>query len=712
MDILKESTMEIGATSARVVSGRGAHIEYRRDIDGIRALSIIVVVLFHAGVPHMLGGFIGVDVFFVISGYLIGTLLIKEISSDSFSFAKFYARRAKRILPPLFTVLAFSSVVAVAFWSPIELEKYAGYSAATVLSISNVLFARAADYFAAGTELNPLLMTWSLGVEEQFYIVFPVLLLSIRRLTTSYQNLILGSVIACSFVLSVWATDNYPLPSFYLLPTRAWELGGGILVVLFERRNRIALRGPVANWLGLLGAVLILYPVFTYTKETRFPGVGALSPVIGAVLLICSRDGWVNRFLGCKPMVGIGLVSYSWYLWHWPLLSFARSFADRELPLSSALIVCVLALILATLTYYIVESKFRKSATRPAHLLWRYAVIMITFSACDACVFAVRGLPARYDPLLSRYESEIEELSSDKCLIGYGRVHVKDGAVCRWPASLPTTIAVFGDSHAAAITPALRLKATSSGGGLVQITKSSCPPLKGVSRYVPSHPMHFLECLRFNQEALASITADRRITTVVLAAFWSIPFSEGSYQRPGQEGQSLTLAESRANFLLGLEETIVLLRNDGKEVIVLNDAPYLPIDPVRNVLAHVIPGRGALAALVAGARMDYRLHVDRLEATMNDTYADSVIQRQTTGIDGVSSFNLKNGLCDSTTCKFADGVDLYYVDRQHLSIAGAIRATSAMAWDAPARNYSEAIGSQGSSGDVKEILGRNGKDLQ
>lgn len=616
----------------------------------------------------------------MISGYLIGTMLLKEMAAGTFTFSRFYARRAKRILPPLFTVLGFSSLVAVAFLAPRELKSFAGNCAATVFSVSNIVFARTADYFASSTELNPLLMTWSLGVEEQFYIFFPILLIAIRRRASSAQATVIGVIVLASFFLSIWATKYYPSLAFYLLPTRAWELGAGILLFLFENRGRTAPPRFVLNALGILAAALILYPVMAFTKTTPFPGAAALFPVLGAVLLIYCREGWVNRFLSSKPMVGIGLVSYSWYLWHWPVLSFARTFADRDIPIATALSLCALSLVLAVLTYRTVESRFRRSKTSPAPLLLRYLIGSMIFMAFAAAVLAGGGFPARFGASLAAVESDVKRLASDECLVGYGKSRLPTSATCHELHGSSTAVAIIGDSHAAAVAAAIRSRSQASGRGFVQWTKSSCPPLAGVSRYMQNHPRHFQECLTFNQNVLAAIARDDSIKTVLLGAFWSIPFYEGSYQRPGQNGANISAEHNRENFLFGLTETIHALRRSGKQIVILLDAPFLPVDPVRSEFAQLIPGRHALGALFSNTKMNPKLGVDRHEATIKDSDVDKIILEQAMGGEGVSSYNLKDGLCDSQTCKIVDGDAVYYVDRQHLSLAGAMRATAALTW--------------------------------
>ena len=286
---------------------------YRADIDGLRAIAVLSVVAYHVGLPPFSGGFVGVDIFFVISGYLIGGIVEREMRAGIFSFAGFYARRARRLLPALAGVLLFSYGAAALLLAPSETIDYAKSAIATIFAASNILFWKGGGYFSPAAELNPLLMTWSLGVEEQFYIFFPIVLALLLRLRGQRVFVGLAVLSAASLALSVWAVRHAPTGAFYLLPARAWELGAGILLVLKPPRVGPAL----ADGLGIAGLALLLVPIFGYDAHTSFPGLTAVPPVLGTVLLIAVPQSRINRFvLSAPPLVLLGLISYSWYLWH------------------------------------------------------------------------------------------------------------------------------------------------------------------------------------------------------------------------------------------------------------------------------------------------------------------------------------------------------------------------------------------------------------
>jgi peptidoglycan/LPS O-acetylase OafA/YrhL len=390
---------------------------YRPDIDGLRALAILSVVLYHAGVPRITGGFTGVDIFFVISGYLIGGQIYSELHAGSFSYLSFYRRRAKRILPAYFAVLIFILLAALVLLSPMEAAQTARSAFAATLSASNVLFWATANYFAPKTELNPVLMTWSLGIEEQFYAIIPLLMVLLARFR---RNLLLPAVLAIcalSFFFAWSLLGRYPMLVFYLLPARAWELGAGVALAAAElcRKNN-ALPAPAAQLLSLIGLGSMLVPVYLLTAATPFPGPAALPSVFGTALVIAVPASWINRRLLSLPqLVFIGKVSYSWYLWHWPLLALLRVLYDGTPPRAASLVTVAAALAVAVLSYYLIEQPFRRSAWPPIPLLLRYAVAGGVLLAVCAAIWFSHGAPRRF-PALAGMEAAGQALSADPCL--------------------------------------------------------------------------------------------------------------------------------------------------------------------------------------------------------------------------------------------------------------------------------------------------------
>lgn len=297
-------------------------MKYRAEIDGLRALAVVPVILFHAGFELFSGGFVGVDVFFVISGYLITTILIEDIESKRFSIINFYERRARRILPALFFVMLMCIPFAWMWMLPSQMEDFSQSLIAVSLFASNIWFWRESGYFDTAAEEKPLLHTWSLAVEEQYYLIFPIFLILAWRFGKNRVFWMIVVMAAISLLMSEWGWRKHPTANFYLLPTRAWELFAGSIAAFVVHKQGVQKNNPLA----LAGLAAIVFSIFFYDEATPFPSVYALVPVLGVVLLVlyADKDTFTAKLLSTKGFVGIGLMSYSAYLWHQPLFAFAR----------------------------------------------------------------------------------------------------------------------------------------------------------------------------------------------------------------------------------------------------------------------------------------------------------------------------------------------------------------------------------------------------
>ena len=341
-------------------------MRYRPEIDGLRAIAVAAVILFHAGFALFGGGFVGVDVFFVISGFLITSIIVEELKTGRFSVVRFYERRARRILPALFTVMAACVPFAYSLLSPDDLKDFAQSLAAICLFASNVLFWGESGYFDTQAELKPLLHTWSLAVEEQFYVVFPLLLLAVWRLGRKFLLALIGVIAVVSLVTSVDEVRNFPSAAFYLLPSRAWQLLVGALASLVaDRWPSAALRQPAVRLaseaFGWGGMAMIVMALFLFDEQTPFPGLNAALPTVGTVLVLlgASDRTSVGRMLAWRPLVGLGLISYSAYLWHQPLFAFTKHALLADLPTDLAIVLCAVTIVLACLSWRYVEQPFR-----------------------------------------------------------------------------------------------------------------------------------------------------------------------------------------------------------------------------------------------------------------------------------------------------------------------------------------------------------------
>ena len=338
-------------------------IKYRSEIDGLRALAILPVIFFHAGFGIFSGGFVGVDIFFVISGYLITTIIIKELNNNTFSIKRFYERRARRILPALIFVILISSIISFIFLTKSELGSYFKSVIATLLFFSNFYFYKTTPYFQSESDLEPLLHTWSLSIEEQFYIIFPITLLLFHKFFKRYIFLMLIFGFAASlFICQFLALKTGGTLNFYFTFSRAWELALGAICAHILIYKNLSYSTLIKNLLSTIGIILIIFSIFFFSRQTVFPSFYTLVPTIGTslIILFADRDTFINKILSIKFFVGIGLISYSLYLWHQPLLAFGRIYLDEFSNLSKLSLILI-SLILSYLTFLFIETPFRKN---------------------------------------------------------------------------------------------------------------------------------------------------------------------------------------------------------------------------------------------------------------------------------------------------------------------------------------------------------------
>lgn len=522
-------------------------MQYRPEIDGLRAIAVLPVIFFHAGFSWFSGGYVGVDVFFVISGYLITSIIIEEIVKDDFSVVRFYERRARRILPALFFVLLFCVPFALAWMTESEFDVFAKSFFAIALFASNIFFWKEENYFSPPAEENPLLHTWSLAVEEQFYIFFPLLLLSLwryglGRLFGAILFMSLGSLF-----LAELGWRNFPGANFYLLPTRAWELGLGALCALLLRGREI----KSSACLSVTGLLLILSSVFLFDNVTPFPSVATLVPVLGAGLIILfAKDNCVARLLSSKLLVAIGLLSYSAYLWHQPIFAFSRlrGFYDGSFVVISFLV--FLVFLFAYISWRFIERPFRNkkfiSTSRGAMGLSFVFFFSLIF-------FAGSAMGGLYDWRFSkdqvRWISEIESLKeSRKKLIRAGTCQYNgieqslSDFLNQWDCKgnqSGAAVGLYGDSHSADKALVLR----SAGVDFMQIGGAHCPLLPGDTRnpYCNKILERFLSEAGHNMTdtvLLANRYDEKELTSEVLSrvfSFWGDRFDNVVFFSPMPE---------------------------------------------------------------------------------------------------------------------------------------------------------------------------------
>ena len=428
-------------------------LNYRREIDGLRAFAVVQVILFHAGFSVFNGGYVGVDVFFVISGYLITSILIAELQKGEFSILRFYERRVRRILPALF-VIVFSCLPFAYFWMlPPQLEDFSQSLLAVLTFSSNILFWQEEGYFAATVELKPLLHTWSLAVEEQYYLLFPIFMIFVWRFGRKVVFWTVIAITLVSFILAEWGSRIDATASFYLIPFRAWELFAGSLCA-FLSVDRTPYR---SNSLAGIGLAMIVFSIFAYDVNTPFPGIYAVVPVAGTVLVIlfASQETWVAKLLSMRVFVGLGLISYSAYLWHQPLFAFARLRSANEPSAMLMIGLSVAALLLAWATWYFIEQPFRRKngsfvATR------RGLVAVGSVTGVMLLTAGSVGQIGSGNPF-QRFDSRTVELIKSMESFDETWVNKMECRMAPFPENGKKNILVIGDSHSGDLLNALIL---------------------------------------------------------------------------------------------------------------------------------------------------------------------------------------------------------------------------------------------------------------
>lgn len=618
-------------------------MQYRPEIDGLRALAVVPVLLFHAGFGFVAGGFAGVDVFFVISGFLITSIIKTEIRDGSFSIVGFYERRARRLAPALLLVCAVSIPFALMWMLPEELNNFGKSLYAVNLFASNFLFWDQTGYFAPSTALIPLLHTWSLAVEEQFYVVFPLLLLMLRRFSAATTVKVVLALVLLSFGATQILARLDPAANFYLLPSRFWELGIGSCLALVGADRLDVGRGrrEVLAALGLLA----IAGSYLFVEETAFyPGWTTVPVVLGTALLLAFARGdtAVGRLLSLKPLVAVGLISYSLYLWHQPVFAFARLRAIDEIPAAGYALLTALCFVLAYLSWRYVEQPFRKPRR-----FGRGAVFGATLAAGSVAIALGFGFDGS-DGLAARNRAlaEITEPS-----VGLGKT-CDAVADFRCATSKTPEIAVWGDSFARHLVDGVI--ASKPDVRLVQLAKNNCGPFLNLAPIMPKlGPDWPEECVRYNSDVRRFLLANRSIRYVVVSSQLSQYLREDAVFVDGRgalPSETALLAEN-------LRQTLAWLKENGFEAVFVAPTPHDGRDTGLCVArARLLgePDQRCEPALENVRRYDRE--VLKVVADMADEYP-------------VVSF--MNYLCDADSCKVEDkGVPLFE-DFGHFSAQGS-----------------------------------------
>lgn len=624
-------------------------MNYRGDIDGLRAVAVLMVVLYHfLGHPNF-NGYVGVDIFFVISGYLITRIISENFSNKNFKIVDFYERRARRIMPALIVVLTVSTIMAYCLFLPRELLAFAKSLISAVSFSSNIFFLQESGYFDMEASLKPLLHTWSLAVEEQFYLIYPLLIWGIFRYAPHRIRIILVALMFASFAANIWWVyrGSYQT-SFYMLPMRAWEflvgalLGFGGLPILSDRWKHI---------LGSIAFVILLLAFGIEFDIDRFPGVYAVAPVLGATLTIYSgqggQNGWFNKFLALSPLRFIGKISYSLYLWHWPVYVFVSYYLLAELEEATIVSMLLLSFSLAYLSWRFIEEPWRKNKV----LFTRSKIFGATLiSAILLSGLGVIGIIT--NGALYKFNYRTVQLSD--AVIGGKYSQITIGGLDN-NASLFTTksdpiIAIWGDSHALAFAPAVEAWGKERGTNGLLIQGNNC----FLPSEIPSHVRDSRHCLEMTDAALKYFASTSSIQTVILANRWAEQL--GGWIKHGysvEDAVSLRFAS--------LKNIIGRLRSMGKNVVLIEQVPQVKVnyEDVPSILA----------------RMDLYQDNTDVRPTISDYLSD---QKNMMGVyksleeeyPGII-FRPREVLCDKNYCSVVQGNFSLYYDDDHLSRAGA-----------------------------------------
>ena len=503
-------------------------LTYRPDIDGLRAVAVLLVLAVHLR-TRFTGGYIGVDVFFVISGYLISNVILSELGSGTFSIVTFYERRIRRIFPAMLAMMAVTTVLVYRFSVPNEVEGYGRSLLAALFSSSNFLFWHEAGYFDTSSAAKPLLHTWSLAVEEQFYIVFPLFLMLVRRFAPRRMRVAILALLALSLAAAAIAVRHDTTAAFFFAPLRAWEL---LLGTVVSQRYLPSLRGVVARNLGsALGLGLIVASAIRYDATTPFPGLAAIPPCLGAALILAAGEtgsSLIGRALALRPVVFVGLISYSLYLWHWPILVFQESnnllVAGVVQGAKAKVVVVAVSLVVATLSWALVEQPFRTGRFRPG----RKKVFLINGLAVAALALIAagmvlgKGFPERFPPearQIATYSGRTLDEPAFReadCFVGdQNRYSDYKPQVCLAPSgAVPAkpAILLLGDSHALHLYPGLAQAFPQYD--ILQATAAGCvPPLRMPARN-PS------DCERLGDFVFQSYLPRHHVDLVLLSGHW------------------------------------------------------------------------------------------------------------------------------------------------------------------------------------------------
>lgn len=663
-------------------------MNYRADIDGIRSIAVTIVILFHYGIAGFAGGFIGVDIFFVLSGYLISSIIFDQLEKGKFQFGHFYFRRIRRLFPVYFVVMLVTFALAYAFLLPREFREFGQSLFASTVYVSNILFFMEAGYFDTASHLKPLLHTWSLSVEEQFYLVFPFLAWVLASFSRKNLFIIFGLMTLVSFIAAVAYIERDTSAVFYLYPFRAWEMFlGTLLATRFIPQVSSAKTNSILSFVGL---AMLIYPTFTYTDKTLFPGLNALLPCLGTALLIyagAGHYGWVQRILSTYGPVWIGKLSYSLYLWHWPFYVIYTYLSPNGISGVETALIILATFVASLLSYHFIETPFRHGkilfSNNKMAVFGATAAFSFVAMAAGFYLHKTNGMPQRLDANTAAFaqaggdlfgDLSNCELEDNSTLPGIGYCPIGD------PFNAESYTLIWGDSHGGAYKRGFSSLIEGSEHNALLAWTGGCPAIIGIEKDESvSSKVIDDQCPARNNAVLDLIKNDKRINSIVIVGRWSYYIhGEGvgvdSHNKISLWAEGKSKASTTDQGRLYTEkfvETLQVLNKLGKKVFVVEQPPEFE-DYI---------GRTVAIGLMKNNSDDLQDSIDQLT---KQPYA-KVMKRQglmqlvlenaeNQGL--ITLLNTHHYFCDERECSLLrNGVPTYF-DNNHVSSFGAEQINS------------------------------------
>lgn len=659
-------------------------LQYRADLDGIRSLAVISVILFHYGISIFSGGYVGVDIFFVLSGYLISSIIFNQLDSDTFCFKNFYFRRFRRLFPVYIVVMLVTLALAFKFMLPQDFREFGQSLLASTLYVSNILFFLEAGYFDSASHLKPLLHTWSLSVEEQFYIFFPVLAWLISKVNKKAWLPIFLILTLASFSAAVYMISQDNNAVFFLYPYRAWEMFLGTLLALGVVPQ--LKKTYLVNGISILALAGMVFSIIYYGEQTLFPGMSALLPCLATVLLVyagMSESGWVQKLFSTQILVFLGKLSYSLYLWHWPIyVLFVYNIAG-ELVWTHIVMMMVLTFVASYLSWRYIEAPFRegkvifsKSIKGVFGAVFISSLIMICIGFY---IHKTNGMPQRLDAKTAEFALAAGDLFGDLngCLEEGNDVHPDIGfCEINKPFEAESYTLIWGDSHGGAYKRGYTDAVADLNSSAFLAWTGGCPPLLGISKdETASSKIIDDKCPPRNRAVLDLIKNDKRINAVVLVGRWSYYLNGNGVGVDAHnkiniwpEGRQKPMRFNHEELLVSaFHKTIAEIKAQGLRVFVVEQPPEFSRFIARPLAINLLNGSADFEKSIAEMTVEPYANV----MSRQGVFLDAMNKAEQDG--DVRVLRTHHYFCKDTQCSLMkDGAPLYF-DNNHVSSAGAVK---------------------------------------